>query len=174
MERSQKENQVVKLQSIFNSMSAGVLVDYRGIEANQMVELRKKLNAASSNLKVIKNSLARIAAKESPLSELSDHFTQTRALIYSDADPVTQAKVLINETTNIANLKILAGILVSEDKTNILTAQEIEALSKLPAREELLVKFLFLLQAPANKFVRTLNAVPSKFVRTLAAIRDSK
>ena len=67
MERSQKETQVNKLQSIFNRMNAGVLIDYRGIEANQMVELRKKLNEASSNLKVIKNSLARIAAKESPL-----------------------------------------------------------------------------------------------------------
>jgi len=174
MERSQKENQVVKLQSIFNSMSAGVLVDYRGIEANQMVELRKKLNGASSNLKVIKNSLARIAAKESPLSELSEKFTQTRALIYCDGDPVMQAKVLIREAKDIENLKILAGVLVSEEKTDILSAQEVEALSKLPAREELLVKFLFLLKAPANQFVRTLNAVPSKFVRSLAAIRDSK
>jgi len=174
MERSQKETQVSKLQTIFNSINAGVLIDYRGIEANQMVELRKKLNEASSNLKVIKNSLARIAAKDSPLAELSEQFTQTRALIYSDSDPVTQAKILIQETEDIQNLKILAGILVSERKTTILTAKEVEELSKLPAREELLVKFLFLLQEPANQFVRILNAVPSKFVRTLVAIRDSK
>ena len=142
MERSQKETQVNKLQSIFNRMNAGVLIDYRGIEANQMVELRKKLNEASSNLKVIKNSLARIAAKESPLAELSDQFTQTRALIYSESDPVIQAKVLIQESEDIKNIKILAGILVSDGKANILTAQEVEELSKLPAREELLVKFL--------------------------------
>ena len=118
--------------------------------------------------------MARIAAKESPLSELSEKFTQTRALIYCNCDPVMQAKVLIQEAKDIENLKILAGVLVSEEKTDILSAQEVEALSKLPAREELLVKFLFLLKAPANQFVRTLNAVPSKFVRSLAAIRDSK
>ena len=174
MERSQKETQVTILKSIFNSINAGVLVDYRGIEANQMVELRKKLNEASSNLKVIKNSLARIAAKESPLAELSDQFTQTRALIYSESAPVIQAKVLIQESEDIKNIKILAGILVSDGKANILTAQEVEELSNLPSREELLVKFLFLLQAPANQFVSILNAVPAKFVRTLVAIRDSK
>ena len=60
MERSQKEAQVSELRSIFKNMSAAVLVDYRGIEANQVVELRKKLNDASSTMKVIKNSLARI------------------------------------------------------------------------------------------------------------------
>ena len=75
MERSQKEAQVSELRSIFNSMSAGVLVDYRGIEANQVVELRKKLNDASSTMKVIKNSLARIAAEDTPFAELADQFT---------------------------------------------------------------------------------------------------
>tara|TARA_B100000700_G_scaffold322326_1_gene423566 strand:+ start:815 stop:1339 length:525 start_codon:yes stop_codon:yes gene_type:complete len=174
MERSQKEKQVSTLQSIFNSMKAGILVDYRGIEANQMVELRKKLNESSSNLKVVKNSLARIAAKESPFSEISEQFTQTRALIYSDNDPVIQAKVLMKQAESITNLKILAGILVSNGKTNILTTQEVETLSKLPSKEELLVKLLFLLKAPANRFVSTLNEVPSSFVRILAAIRDSK
>ena len=73
-----------------------------------------------------------------------------------------------------SNLKILAGILVGDSKTSILNTGEVEALSKLPLREELIVKLLFLMQAPATQFVRTLNAVPAKFVRTLAAIRDSK
>jgi len=174
MERSQKEAQVNELRSIFENMSAGVLVDYRGIEANQVVELRKKLNEATSTMKVIKNSLARIAAKDTPFSELADQFTQTRAIIYCDGDPVVQAKVLSKAAKNIENLKILAGILVGDSKTSILNTGEVEALSKLPSREDLIVKMLFLLEAPATKFVQTLNAVPVKFVRILAAIRDSK
>ena len=174
MERSQKEAQVNELRSIFNSMSAGVLVDYRGIEANQVVELRKKLNDASSTMKVIKNSLARIAAENTPIAELADQFTQTRALIYSDGDAVQQAKVLSEAAKSLDKLKILAGILVGDSKTSILNSGEVEALSKLPSRDELIMKLLFLMQAPATQFVRTLNAVPAKFVRTLAAIRDSK
>jgi len=174
MERSQKEVQVNELRSIFNSMSAGVLVDYRGIEANQVVELRKKLNDASSTMKVIKNSLARIAAENTPIAELADQFTQTRALVYSDGDAVQQAKVLSEAAKSLDKLKILAGILVGDSKTSILNSGEVEALSKLPSRDELIMKLLFLMQAPATQFVRTLNAVPAKFVRTLAAIRDSK
>jgi large subunit ribosomal protein L10 len=174
MERSQKEAQVNELRSIFNSMSAGVLVDYRGIEANQVVELRKKLNDASSTMKVIKNSLARIAAENTPIAELADQFTQTRALVYSDGDAVQQAKVLSEAAKSLDNLKILAGILVGDSKISILNSGEVEALSKLPSRDELIMKLLFLMQAPATQFVRTLNAVPAKFVRTLAAIRDSK
>ena len=174
MERSQKEAQVIVLRSIFNNMSSGVLVDYSGIEANQLVELRKKLNDASSTMKVIKNSLARLAAEDTPFSELADQFTQTRALVYSDGDPVEQAKVLSAATKEIENLKILSGILVGDSKTSILNTSEVEALSKLPSREELIVKMLFLMQAPATNFVRILKAVHVKFVRTLAAIRDSK
>ena len=75
---------------------------------------------------------------------------------------------------SLDNLKILAGILVGDSKTSILNSGEVEALSKLPSRDELIMKLLFLMQAPATQFVRTLNAVPAKFVRTLAAIRDSK
>ena len=174
MERSEKEVQVSELRSIFNSMSAGVLIDYRGIEANQAVELRKKLNEASSSMKVIKNSLARIAAKDTPFEKLADHFTQTRALVYSNADAVQQAKVLSETAKSLESLKVIAGILVDGDKTSILKKGEVERLSKLPSREELLVKLLFLMHAPATKFVRTLNAVPAKFVRTMAAVRDSK
>ncbi len=174
LDRIQKKAQVKELNSIFSKMTAGVLIDYRGIEANQIVELRKKLNDSSSTMKVIKNSLARLASNDTPFAELAVQFTKTRAIVFSDGDPVEQAKVLSEQAANIENLKILAGILVDDGKTSILDPSQVEALSKLPSREELIVKFLFLIQAPATQFVRTLNAVPSKFVRTLAAVRDSK
>ena len=174
MDRIQKEAQVKELNSIFNKMTSGVLIDYRGIEANQIVELRKKLNGSSSTMKVIKNSLARIASNDTPFAKLADQFTKTRAIVFSDGDPVEQAKVLSEQAANIENLKILSGILVGDEKTSVLDSSQVEALSKLPSREELIVKLLFLLQAPATQFVLTLNAVPSKFVRILAAIRNSK
>ena len=155
-------------------MTAGILIDYRGIDANQIVELRKDLNATSSKMKVLKNSLARIASNDTPFAGLADQFTKTRAIVYSDGDPVEQAKILSEQAAKLENLKILAGILVGDGKTSILDSSQVEALSKLPSREELIVKLLFLLQASATQFVRTLNEVPSKFIRTLAAIRDSK
>ena len=83
-------------------------------------------------------------------------------------------KVLVKIAEKNPNLKIHAGVLVDSSKTSVLDDAQVEALSKLPAKEELLVKLLFLLQAPATQLVRTLNEVPAKFVRTLAAVRDSK
>ena len=135
-------------------MTACVLIDYRGIEANQIVELRKPLKASSSTMKVIKNSLARIASNDSPFAELADQFTKTRAIVYSDGDPVEQAKVLSEQAANIENLKILAGILIGDGKTSILDSSQVEALSKLPSREELIVKLsLTHLTLPTTPYV---------------------
>ncbi len=159
MERSQKENLVGELQGIFNSATAAVLIDYRGLAANELVEMRQELHKVHSTMKVLKNTLAKLAVEETP---------------FSGIHPVEQAKVLVKIAEKNPNLKIHAGVLVDSSKTSVLDDAQVEALSKLPAKEELLVKLLFLLQAPATQLVRTLNEVPAKFVRTLAAVRDSK
>ena len=91
MERTQKEVLVNELQEIFNSTSAGVLVDYRGLAANEMVELRHELNKAQSTLKVIKNTLARLAVEKTPFAEIKEQLFDTRALVYSQGDPVEHA-----------------------------------------------------------------------------------
>ena len=124
----------------------------------------------------LENTLAKLENLKKRILEIRDCNLKKNAskIVYSDGDPVEQAKVLSEEAAKIENLKILSGILVEDGKTSILDSSQVEALSKLPSREELIVKLLFLLQAPATQFVLTLNAVPVKFVRTLAAIRDSK
>ena len=174
MERSQKENLVGELQGIFNSATAAVLIDYRGLAANELVEMRQELHKVHSTMKVLKNTLAKLSVEETPFSGIRDQFVDTRALVYGQEDPVEQAKVLVKIAEKNPNLKIHAGVLVDSSKTSVLDDAQVEALSKLPAKEELLVKLLFLLQAPATQLVRTLNEVPAKFVRTLAAVRDSK
>ena len=56
MERSQKENLVGELQGIFNSATAAVLIDYRGLAANELVEMRQELHKVHSTMKVLKNT----------------------------------------------------------------------------------------------------------------------
>ena len=93
MNREQKEQSVEELKGLFSSASAGVLVDYQGLSANDLVELRKKLNETQSSMKVLKNTLARIAVKDTPYAELQAQFVRARAMVFSD-NPVEQAKVL--------------------------------------------------------------------------------
>jgi large subunit ribosomal protein L10 len=174
MERTQKEILVDELQGIFNSATAAVLIDYKGLAANDLVEMRQELHKVSSTMKVLKNTLAKLAVEDTPFSGIKDYFVDTRALVYGQEDPVEQAKVLIKIAEENPNLKIHAGVLVDTAKTSLLDVKQVEALSKLPSKEALIVKLLFLFQAPATQLVRTLNEVPAKFVRTLAAVRDSK
>jgi large subunit ribosomal protein L10 len=174
MDRSQKEQFLEELRGIFGSATSGVLVDYQGMSAAEVVELRQKLNESASSMKVLKNTLARLAAQDTPFAQLAEQFVQTRALIYSDTDPVGQAKAVTDFAKDHQKLRVLAGLLAEENRATVLTEQEVVALSKLPSKEELLVKILFLMQAPATQFVRTLNEVPAKFVRVLAAIAESK
>ena len=173
MNRDQKEQFVEELKGLFAKAPAGVLVDYQGLSANDLVGLRKKLREVQSSMKVLKNTLARIAVKDTPYAELQEQFVRTRAMVFSE-NPVEQAKVLTEYADKHENLKIHAGLLVDSGRISVLDPDQLQALAKLPSKEELLVKLLFLMQAPATQFVRTLNEVPAKFVRALAAIAQSK
>ena len=83
---------------------------------------------------------------------------------------VAVAKVLAEFSKDNAALKIKAGAMSGK----LMSLDQVQALAKLPSREQLLATLVGTMQAPIVKFVRTLNEVPGKFVRTLAAVRDAK
>lgn len=173
MQRNQKEAVVAEMKDIFMNVTSAVVVDYRGLEANKVVELRKQLQGSASKMRVIKNTLAKIAAKDTPFQEVSDLFVDTRALIYSD-DPVNQAKVITEFAKTNNKLQIKGGVLSDPSRSTILSEAEIQDLAKMPSKEELIAKLLFLLNAPITNFVRTLNEIPASFARVLAAIAENK
>lgn len=174
MDRTTKETVVADLQGLFNEVTAAVLVDSKGMTANKIVEFRKALNQSDSQIKIIKNTLARIASEGTPFEGMKDQFQETRALVFSYENPIGPAKVVNEFAKKNQELKIKMGLLSSEGRVSLLNPEEVQALANLPSREELIAKLLFLLNAPITQFVRTLNAVPAKFVRTLAAVADSK
>jgi large subunit ribosomal protein L10 len=146
-----------------------VLAEYRGLEVGNMTELRRKARRSGVYLRVLKNTLARRAVKDTPFAKLADQMVGP--LVYGiSSDPVATAKVMNEFARGNDKFVIKAGAMPNA----VISAKEVVALALLPSREELLAKLMATMQAPVAQFVRTLNEVPSKFVRTLAAVRDAK
>jgi large subunit ribosomal protein L10 len=149
--------------------TAIVLAEYRGLEVGNMTELRRKARRSGVYLRVLKNTLARRAVKDTPFAKLADQMVGP--LVYGiSSDAVATAKVMNEFAKGNDKFVIKAGAMPNA----VISAKEVAALASLPSREELLAKLMGTMQAPVAQFVRTLNEVPSKFVRALAAVRDAK
>jgi large subunit ribosomal protein L10 len=146
-----------------------VLAEYRGLEVGNMTDLRRKARRSGVYLRVLKNTLARRAVKDTPFAQLADQMVGP--LVYGiSSDPVATAKVMNEFAKGNDKFVIKAGAMPNA----VISAKEVAALASLPSREELLAKLMGTMQAPIAQFVRTLNEVPSKFVRALAAVRDAR
>jgi large subunit ribosomal protein L10 len=146
-----------------------VLAEYRGLEVGNMTELRRQARRSGVYLRVLKNTLARRAVKDTPFAGLADKMVGP--LVYGiSSDAVATAKVMNEFAKGNEKFVIRAGAMPNA----VISAKEVAALASLPSREELLAKLMGTMQAPIAQFVRTLNEVPSKFVRALAAVRDAK
>ena len=146
-----------------------VLAEYRGLEVGNMTELRRLARCSGVYLRVLNNTLARRAVKDTPFAKLADQMVGP--LVYGiSSDPVATAKVMNEFAKGNDKFVIKAGAMPNA----VISAKEVAALASLPSREELLAKLLGTMQAPIAQFVRTLNEVPSRFVRTLAAVHAAK
>jgi large subunit ribosomal protein L10 len=154
--------QVAKAQAI-------IVAEYRGLEVGNMTQLRTKARNSGVYLRVLKNTLARRAVKDTPFEKLADQMIGP--LVYGiSSDPVASAKVLSEFAKANDKFIIKAGAMPNA----VISAKEVAALANMPSREQLIATLLGTMQAPVAKFVQTLNEVPSRFVRTLAAVRDQK
>ena len=146
-----------------------VLAEFRGLEVGNMTELRRRARGSGVYLRVLKNTLARRAVKDTPFAQLADQMVGP--LVYGiSSDPVATAKVMNEFAKGNDKFVIRAGAMPNA----VISAKEVAALASLPSRDELISRLMATMQAPIAQFVRTLNEVPSKFVRTLAAVRDAK
>jgi len=146
-----------------------IFSDFRGLTFPQMIELREKLAAQKTAYRVVRNAFAKIALKESGLPDATAMLEGPTALAFLGTDPGPGAKVLV-EFTKGAPLKVKGGIIGGR----LYSVQEVEALSRLPSRGELIATLMGTMNAPLTHLMYAMNGVASKLVRTLAAVAEAK
>ena len=156
-------------QAAAGALSA-VIADYRGLTVAQMTELRKQAREQGVYLKVVRNTLARIAVKGTEFECLHDSLVGPTILALSIEDPGAAARLIKEyaKTNDKLEVKALAVGGISYG------ASEIDRLASLPTREQALGMLAGVLQAPVTKLARTLNEMPSQIARALAAVKDQK
>ena len=162
--RAEKEQELQDLAAAFEKADAAILVDYKGLTVPAVTELRRQLRASKAKYKVVKNTLAKRASKDTKVAILEKHFEGTTAIAYTGDDPVAMAKALTTFMKGAPTLSIKAAMVQGRE----IKPAEVSELATMPGKPELYAKLLFLLQAPMQQLVTVLSATPRNFVTVLS------
>jgi large subunit ribosomal protein L10 len=171
MNRTQKQELIEELHEEFGRSPHAVIVDFRGLSVPAVTEFRRKVRQAGSRYRVVKNSLALRAVKDTPLEKLGPRFDGTTGVAYTGTDPVALAKVLVDFAKDHPALVVKAGLVSGEQ---MLDADGVKALSTMPSLPELRARLLGLLQAPGARLVRLLNTPGTQLAQVLKAHQDKE
>ena len=153
--RSEKQQDLDKLKNTLATVSTVILSTFQGITVEEDNKLRRAVQQAGGHYKVVKNTLAERAAAGTPNEPLLKNLTGTNSIAYTATDPVSLAKALTKIAKDVPAFQFRAGIV----EGRVLSIAEIQQLSQLPSKEELISKIMFLLGAPAQRIASALAAV---------------
>lgn len=172
MKREEKEKQVAWLREELQEAKALFLTNYQGLSVSEMNSLRSELRNKGIKFKVLKNTLTRRAYQDTEISAVGADLAGPRAAAWTSSEDAVpaMAKVLFDFAKTHQNLQLVRGVL----KGKLVEPSDIETLSKLPSREELVGRLLGQMMAPVSAFVNVLAAVPRSFLNVLKAIEEQK
>ena len=152
-----------------NALSA-VMADYRGVTVSGMTELRKVAREQNVYVRVIRNTLAKRAFEGTEFECLSEALLGPNILAFSLEDPGAGARIFKDFAKANEKFEIKAFSVGGK----LLPADQIDALAKLPTRDQGLSMLMSVMLAPVTKLTRTLNEIPTKVTRVVAAVGDQK
>jgi large subunit ribosomal protein L10 len=170
LNRDEKVSKVGALNETFSKAKFAVVADYKGLKVTELEKLRRELKKGDVLFQVAKNTLLRLAVKDTDYEVLSEYFSGTTAISVSFEEPVASAKALTAFAKEYEAFSIRSAAL----EGRVLSADDVVALSKLPGKEELQAKLLGTMAAVPTGFVRVLNGIPAKLVYVLQAIKEQK
>lgn len=172
MPNPQKDKTVAELRELIAGSKAAFLTDYRGLTVAEVTKLRIKLREQKAEYHIVKNTLFKVALGGEVIPELDTLLTGPTAIVFANEDIVAPAKSILDfvAASKKPEVKIKGGYLDGK----VYTVEQVEAISKLPPREQIVAQLIGTLDGPISNFVGTLDGIISEFVRTIQAIADQK
>jgi large subunit ribosomal protein L10 len=153
--KKKKEEELGDLKKDFAEARNMILAQFQGITVSQDTELRQKIRATNSRYRVVKNTMAKIAARGTPAEELMKALKGETSIAYNNADPVALAKAFTAYAKANPVFVFKSGMV----EGRAINLADLQAIASLPSKEELIAKLLFLLNAPAQRIAVATNGV---------------
>jgi len=164
-----KTEGIRKIKELIESSTDVIFTDFRGLNVAQITELRRSLQEREAEYRVVKNSYARLALRELGFPFEEDFLIDPTALALAKADIGPITKVLFDFTRD-STLKVKGGLV----EGRVVSSAEVEAISKLPGRNDLYAILMGTMNAPLTNLVYAMSGIATKLVRTLQAVAESK
>ncbi len=165
-----KKALVAEVNGVASSAFSAIAAEYRGLSAQELNELRAKARNDGVYLRVVKNTLAKLAVAGTDFECMQDGLKGPLVLAFSTGDPGAAARVLKDFSKSHDRFQIKLIALGGK----LLAPSDLDRLVNLPNREQAIAMLMGTMKAPIQQFVRTLAEPHAKLARTLAAIRDQK
>ena len=165
-----KKQIVSEVNQAANSALSAVLADYHGVDVADMTALRKTARENKVYLRVVRNTLLKMAVAETEFECIQEVLVGPTILAFSQEDPGAAARVLKDFAKENKEFEIKALSIGGK----LMEANQIDVLAKLPTLDQARSMLMGVMLAPVTKLARTVNEVPSKVTRAVAAVRDQK
>ena len=165
-----KQDKVSLIKEKIDKAQVAIVTEYKGYSVEEITNLRRALQKEDGDYMVTKNTLAKLAVKDTPYEVLTETFKGPIAIAFGFGDQVAPAKALSNFIKNTKKGEILAAAMDGK----FLSAEEAKALATIPSKEEIYAKMLGCVNSPATGIVGSINAVMASLTRAVAAVRDQK
>lgn len=170
MDRVQKEEQIASLKAAFDGVQTLVLTSVKGLTVSQVTDLRRRLHDGGVDYRVVKNTLARKAIENTPVSVVSDDFASETAVAWSKTDPAAPAKILLAFKKEVEKFQIRVGYTSGQR----LDEAGVKTLSELPSLDELRATLLGTINGVAAKLLAQINAPGQQLAGVLQAKLDKE
>jgi large subunit ribosomal protein L10 len=147
-----------------------VIADARGVTVDAMTNLRSQARENGVTLRVVRNTLAKRALEGTDFECVNNSLVGPSLFGFSMEDPGAAARLFKDFAKDNAKFEVKALAVSGQ----LLGADQLDVLAKLPTREQALSMLMSVMKAPVTKLAQTMNQVPGKLVRTLAAVKDQK
>src|SRR5687767_3091109 len=155
--RETKQKDLVALTESLQNAKSAMVVSFSKLTVNKDIEFRNGLREAGANYQVVKNTLARIAVKDTQFEQAAEHFKGVTAIAWTENDPVILSKAISKFMKDNADIYTFKTGVVDG---RLLDLKQVQSIASLPSKEELISKLLWVLNAQAQRIVTVINAVP--------------